>query len=126
MILYLKLEDVSVVTFINRLITSITPPFSISIICNLFITLSFTDQNRACCIAKVVCLHKRQSSTNSDPIRLFRGPQLLIFNMRQGFPDIGPNHTCCLPRNGNRRGTPTLPLKPFPQTASLWKIWFYK
>ena len=85
MVLYLKLNNIPVVTIINRLITPLTSPFPISIVHNLFVALTITNHNGACCITKIFYFYERNNCTDSNPIWLFRSPLPLISDLRNVF-----------------------------------------
>ena len=108
MVLYLKLKNIPVVTIINRLVTPLTSPFPISIVHNLFVALTITNHNGACCITKIFIFYERNSCTDSNPIWLFRSPLPLISDLRNSLSNICSAHSYYFSGNRDRRGVPSL------------------
>ena len=126
MVLYLKLKNIPVVTIINRLVTPLTSPFPISIVHNLFVALTITNHNGACCITKNFNFYERNSCTDSNLIWLLRSPLPLISDLRNSLSNICSAHSYYFSGNRDRRGVPSFLVKPFFKLASLQKIWLYE
>ena len=119
MVLYLKLKNIPIVTIINRLITPFTSPFPISIVHNLFVSLTITNHNRACCIPKNFNFYKRNSCIDSNPIWFFRSSLPLISHLRNSLSNICFAHSYYFFRNRDRMGVPSFLIKLFFKLASL-------
>ena len=126
MVLYLKLKNIPRVTIINRLIIPLISPFPISIVYNLFVSLTITNHNGACCIPKNFNFYERNSCIDSNPIWLFRSSLPLISNLRNSLSNIYSTHSYYFSRNRDRRGVPSFLAKPFFKLVSLQKICLYE